>query len=58
MPMRSVIGASILVCSTVAGFIPDLWHAGMFSMWGVFFSVLGGFFGLWVGYRINENYGY
>ncbi len=40
------------------GFIPDLWHAGMFSMWGIFLGMVGGFVGLWVGYRVSVNINY
>jgi hypothetical protein len=50
------MGACILFFSTIGGFVPDLWHAGMFSMWGVLFSVVGGFVGVWVGYRVSNSF--
>jgi hypothetical protein len=38
---------AILVASTIAGFIPELWGANLLSLWGVLFSGLGAFVGLW-----------
>ena len=55
--MRSIIGLCIFVCSTVGGFVPDLWHAGMFSMSGIVLSAVGGIVGLWLGVRLNAIYG-
>jgi len=55
--MRSIIGLCIFVCSTAAGSVPDLWHAGMFSMSGIVLSAVGGIFGLWLGVRLNAIYG-
>jgi hypothetical protein len=55
--MRSVIGISVLVFSTLFGFVPDLWHAGMFSASGILLSGVGGVFGVWFGVRVSHNLG-
>jgi predicted MFS family arabinose efflux permease len=53
--VRSVTGLCILVGSTIGGFVPDLWHAGMLSLSGVVFGLAGGIAGLWVGVRLNDS---
>lgn len=39
------------VGGTIGGFIPDLWHAGAFSPWGILLSTIGGIAGIWFVYR-------
>jgi hypothetical protein len=40
--------------SLVGGYIPTLWGAGILSMSGILLSGIGGFVGIWVGYRFGE----
>jgi len=47
--MGAVIG------STMGGWIPALWHAGMFSMSSVILSAVGGIAGIWVAYRLGQG---
>jgi predicted MFS family arabinose efflux permease len=49
--MRSTIWLGIFIGSTVGGFIPELWGAGMLSYSGVLLSGLGACVGLWFGSR-------
>jgi len=51
--MRSPIWLGVLIGSTIGGFIPGLWGADMLSYSGILLSGLGGFVGLWVGYRMQ-----
>jgi hypothetical protein len=44
---------AILVASTIAGFIPEFWGADLLSLWGVLFSGLGAFVGLWWAIRTD-----
>jgi hypothetical protein len=37
---------------TIGGIIPDLWHAGMFSGWGILLSTIGALVGVWAVYRV------
>ena len=53
--MRGVIMISVLVGSTVGGFIPALWGAGVLSVAGVALSILGGTAGIWVGARLGSD---
>lgn len=53
--MRGVIMVSVLVGSTVGGFVPSLWGAGMLSVAGVLFSIVGGIAGIWVGAKVGAD---
>jgi hypothetical protein len=50
--MQSRIWIGILIGSTVGGFIPDLWGAGLFSYSSVLLSGIGAFVGLLIGYKL------
>jgi predicted MFS family arabinose efflux permease len=52
--MRSTIWLGIFIGSTVGGFIPELWGAGMLSYSGVLLSGLGACVGLWFGSRASR----
>jgi len=47
--MRSRIWLGILVGSTIGGFVPELWGAGLLSYSSVALSTVGAFVGLWLG---------
>jgi predicted MFS family arabinose efflux permease len=51
-PMQARIWIGILIGSTIGGFIPDLWGAGLFSYWSVLLSGFGAFVGLLIGYKL------
>ena len=51
--MQTRIWLGVLVGSTIGGFIPDLWGAGLFSYSSVLLSGIGGFAGLWLGYMMS-----
>ncbi len=51
--MRSVIGLSIIVGSTIGGYLPVLWGASSFSITSLLFGALGGIAGVWVGVRLS-----
>ncbi|MFA5131855.1 MAG: hypothetical protein WC444_00845 [Candidatus Paceibacterota bacterium] len=51
---RTSIWWGMFIGSTIGGFIPSLWNAGMFSMTGVFLTAIGGFVGIWAGYSFSE----
>jgi hypothetical protein len=54
MNRKSAIWLGVVIGSTVGGFIPSLWSAGLFSLSGVFLTALGGFAGIWAGYTYGE----
>jgi len=51
---RPLIWIGLFVGSTVGGFIPDLWGAGMFSISGIIFSGLGGLAGIYLGFKFSD----
>jgi len=50
--MQARIWIGILVGSTIGGFIPDLWGAGLFSYSSVLLSGIGAFVGLLIVYKL------
>jgi predicted MFS family arabinose efflux permease len=50
--MQARIWIGILIGSTIGGFIPDLWGAGLFSYSSILLSGVGAFVGLWIGYKL------
>jgi hypothetical protein len=55
MSTKSLITLFLIIGSTIGSFIPGLWSAGMFSMWGIIFGALGGFAGIWLGFRLGNG---
>ena len=51
--MQGRIWLAVLIGSSVGGFIPNLWGAGLLSYSSVVLSAVGGFVGLWLVYRMN-----
>ena len=54
MAQKSAIWWGMFIGSTIGGMIPSLWSAGMFSVSGVFLTAIGGFLGIYAGYRFAE----
>lgn len=54
MQPRTLIWIGVAVGSTVGGFIPTLWGVGFFSFSSMFFSAVGAFAGIWLGYRLSQ----
>jgi uncharacterized membrane protein YeaQ/YmgE (transglycosylase-associated protein family) len=44
----------MFVGSSLGGYIPTLWGANMFSLSAIFLSAIGGFLGIWIGYRLGN----
>ena len=54
--MQARIWIGILIGSTIGGFIPDLWGAGLFSYSSVLLSGFGAVVGLLIGYKLAEQW--
>ena len=54
MSPKKLIWFGAVVGSTIGGMVPQLWHAGMFSMWGMVLSTVGAVAGIWVGWRMTQ----
>jgi len=55
MGARKFIWLGMFVGSTIAGFIPTLWGAGLMSISGFLCSGAGGLVGIWLGYRVANS---
>ena len=53
---KKPIWLGMMVGSSIGGFIPMLWHAGMMSLWGIVMSTVGGIIGIWAGWRFGRGY--
>ncbi len=52
MNSKQIVYLSAMIGATVGSFIPALWGADAFSLSSILFSIVLGFFGIWIGYRI------
>lgn len=44
----------MVVGSTLGGYIPSLWGAEFLSFWGIITSAIGGFAGIYIGYKLSQ----
>ncbi|MES2225475.1 MAG: hypothetical protein V4480_01565 [Patescibacteria group bacterium] len=52
--MKQMIWLGLVVGSTIGGFIPNLWGAGVLSFSSIFLSAIGGMAGIWVAYKMTH----
>ncbi|MDB5189899.1 MAG: hypothetical protein JWN49_225 [Parcubacteria group bacterium] len=50
--MKQIVWIGLLVGSTIGGFIPELWGAGLFSFSSIILSAIGGMAGIYLGWKI------
>lgn len=55
MEQKKLITLFMFIGGGVGGYIPTLWDASMFSMSSVLLSALGGFLGIYLGYKLGEK---
>lgn len=55
--MKGLIYGSVLIFSTIGGYIPSLWHAGFLSFWGIIGGIVGTVIGIWIAVKLYNNYG-
>jgi hypothetical protein len=51
---KSLIWIAMTVGSTAGGFVPILWGGEVISFAAMLLSAIGGFAGIWFGYRFGE----
>jgi len=52
--MKQMIWLGLVVGSTVGGFIPTLWGAGMLSFSSILLSAVGGIAGIWFAFKLTH----
>jgi hypothetical protein len=55
--MQKMIWLGVFVGSTAGGYVPCLFGADIFSLWGVAGSVIGGLAGIFAGYKLGRSLG-
>lgn len=50
---KSMIWLGIFVGSLIGGSIPSLFHAGIFSLWGIVGSFVGAIVGIWFVFKFT-----
>ena len=54
METKKMIWGGMVVGSAIGGFLPMIWGGSELSMSGVIFTAIGGFIGIWVGYKLSQ----
>lgn len=56
--MKKFITLGVLIFSSLGGWLgTTMDHGNGFGGWAILLSAIGGFFGIWVGYKIGQNWG-
>ena len=55
--MKKMIWGGMLIGSTVGGAIPFLWTLNTFSFSSIILTAVGGFIGIWCGFRLGKAFG-
>jgi hypothetical protein len=53
--MKKFVMLGMIVGSIAGGYIPLIWGDSIFSMSSILFSAIGGFVGIWAGYKLGNG---
>lgn len=53
---RTLIFTFLFIGSTAGSYLPLLWGGSVFSMESIFLSAIGGFIGIYFGYKLSKNF--
>lgn len=56
MDSKKLIYSGMLVGGAIGGFAPTLWGDNYMSFSSVIFTAIGGFLGIWVGFKLSRIY--
>lgn len=54
MSSKTLVYLGMFIGSTIGGYLPTLFGAGLISFTSVFFSAVGGIIGVYIGYKISQ----
>ena len=52
--MKSFIWVGMFVGSTIGAYIPALWGGSLFSFTSIILTAIGGFAGIWAGFKVSR----
>jgi hypothetical protein len=52
---KKLVWIGLFVGSTIGNAVPMLWGGDAISISGFVFAAIGGFIGIWVGYRLGQS---
>lgn len=55
MNAKALVMIGMVAGSALGGWVPCLWGADPFSLWSVTLGMVGGFAGIWAGYRLSRS---
>ncbi|MDR3559641.1 MAG: hypothetical protein P4L62_02430 [Candidatus Pacebacteria bacterium] len=55
--MKTLIFIFMFIGSSAGSYVPVLWGADLFSMSSVFWGAVGGFVGIWAGWKMAQILG-
>lgn len=55
MNTKALITVGMIAGSALGGYVPCLWGADSFSLWSLALGMVGGFAGIWAGYRLSRG---
>lgn len=55
MSAKGMVWVGAFAGSALGGWLPSLWHAPFWSMWGLLFSTAGGLAGIWAGWKLGQG---
>jgi uncharacterized membrane protein YeaQ/YmgE (transglycosylase-associated protein family) len=53
--MKGIIIIFLIIGSYAGSYLPVLWGGSLFSMTSIFLAAIGGFVGIWIGYKIANR---
>jgi len=55
---KTLVMTGMIVGSLAGGYVPMLWGGSVFSISSIMLGAVGGFAGIWIGYKIAARIGF
>lgn len=55
--MKLMVIAGMIVGSYAGAYVPMLWGGSVLSVTSILLGAVGGFFGIYIGYKLAQNWG-
>jgi hypothetical protein len=54
---KLLIGIGVFCGSTIGSYVPALWGGSLLSLGSIFFGLVGGIIGVWLGHQLSKYLG-